>query len=92
MRMSGRIPQEANASGKTRGYADVGTMTGKKEAQVRCEKRRHPETGMNLILRVKAGARCPGASLSSMSTASKSASFELVNMAIRKPSTSSRNC
>ena len=32
MQMSRRIPQKANASGKARGYADVGTMTGKKEA------------------------------------------------------------
>ncbi len=29
--MVSRIPQEAKATGKAGGYADVGTMTGKKE-------------------------------------------------------------
>lgn len=31
MQMSSRIPQKAKATGKAGGYADVGTMTGKKE-------------------------------------------------------------
>ncbi len=82
MPMSSRIPQEANASGKARGYADMGTMTGRKEARVGCQKRRHPEAGASLILRVRVGTSCPGASSSNMSTDSKSASFEPVNMAI----------
>jgi len=92
MQMSSRIPQEANATGRARGYADVGTMTGRKEARVGCQRRRHPEAGTNLILRVRVGASCPGASSSNMCTDSKSASFELVNMAIPKPSTHFRRC
>src|SRR6266516_2740978 len=74
----GRIAEEANASGKARGYADVGTRTEKKEEQVVWQIRRHPAPSGNFrsILRVRVGTSCPGASSSSMSTAYKSASFE----------------
>src|SRR2546423_1899092 len=64
-----RIAEEANAAGKARGYADVGTVIGKKEQRVVWQKRRHPAPSSHLMLRVRVGATSPGASQLPMAVA-----------------------
>ena len=88
----GGIAEEANASGKARGYANVGTITEKKGAQRVWQRRRHPRSSKHLILRVRVGTSCPGASSSSMYTASKRESIKLESMATKGQSKSSKSC
>ena len=63
-----------------------------KSESVRCKKGKHPRPGQPLILRVRLGTSCPGASLSSMSTASKSESIEPVSVASQGKHKSFKNC
>src|SRR5579859_5435717 len=91
MSHEGRIAEEANAPGKAKGYAEVGTITEKKGVQRVWQKRRHPGSSKHLILRVRVGTSCLGVSSSSMSIAYKSASFEPNSVAIQEQSTNSKN-
>ena len=81
-RTCGRIAEKANAQRKALRYADFSTVTWKIGAPIVWQKRKHPGKGRNLYstLRVRVGASCPGASLSSMCTGYKSASIEPVSV------------
>src|SRR5260370_34135582 len=55
---------------------------------VRCNRGQHPRSGHPLILRGRLGTSCPGASSSSMSTASKIESIEPTSRASQEKSKS----